>query len=265
MDQHQTDTDLRAIRQLSPLRKSTTADSIDALVSEQLAHYHIDATTEYGRALSSLVGKLYACGADLDRLWRLTAQTIDSLDRSDRIAYFNAKKFLAFQIAKLLDTLQNPLRRTYQSLDFSLSTQAAKGPYAMFDNVTAIFSATPVIARTATYVYACAEWVAEAFEGREFLEQIYSRLLNPTSLALANYIVELTTNFVLGPGIAVAAREPAVQAVIDAFWDDPDNHMATRVYSLCTELSLYGELFVRFFVNPFSGEVKIAQIDPSLM
>ena len=82
---------------------------------------------------------------------------------------------------------------------------------------------------------------------------------------LANYIVELTTNFVLGPGIAVAAREPAVQAVIDAFWDDPDNHMATRVYSLCTELSLYGELFVRFFVNPFSGEIKIAQIDPSLI
>ena len=87
--------------------------------------------------------------------------------------------------------MQNPLRRTYQSLGYSLSTQAAKGPYAMFDNVSAIFSATPVIARTATYVYACAEWVAEAFQGKEFLEQIYSRLLNPTSLSLANYIVDL--------------------------------------------------------------------------
>ena len=191
MDQQPLESDLRAIRNLSPLRKSTTADSIGALVSEQLAHYHIDPASDYGRTLASLVEKLYGCAADLDRLWRITAQTIDSLDRSDRVAYFNAKKFLAFQIAKLLDTLQNPLRRTYQSLDFSLSTQAAKGPYAMFDNVTAIFSATPVIARTATYVYACAEWVAEAFQGREFLEQIYSRLLNPTSLALANYIVDL--------------------------------------------------------------------------
>jgi hypothetical protein len=121
----------------------------------------------------------------------VTAETIDSLDRSDRVAYFNAKKFLAFQIAKLLDTLQNPIRRTYQSLGYTLSTQSAKGAYAMFDNGAAIFSATPVIARTATYVYACAEWVAEAFQGREFLEQIYSRLLNPTSLALANYIVDL--------------------------------------------------------------------------
>jgi hypothetical protein len=41
--------------------------------------------------------------------------------------------------------------------------------------------------------------------------------------------------------------------------------MATRVYSLCTELSLYGEQFIRFFVNPYDGHVKIAQIDPSMI
>src|SRR6185503_7638871 len=183
--------DLRILRSMSPKRKSTRLGDIDELVAEQLAHYHIDPKTEYGRLLGQIVGRLYACSTDLDRLWRLTIETIDTLDRSDRVAYFNAKKFLAFQIAKLLDTLQNPLRRTYQSLGYSLSTQSAKGPYAMFDNVSAIFSATPVIARTATYVFACAEWVAEAFQGKEFLEQIYSRLLNPTSLSLANYIVDL--------------------------------------------------------------------------
>jgi len=188
---HFDESDLRAMRALSPRRKSTNATSAEALVGEQIEHYHIDPASEWGRTLSRIVERLYECSADLNRLWHLTAQTIDSLDRSDRVAYFNAKKFLAFQIAKLLDTLQNPLRRTYQSLGLSLSTQAAKGPYAMFDNVSAIFSATPVIARTATYVYACAEWVAEAFEGKEFLEQIYSRLLNPTSLSLANYIVDL--------------------------------------------------------------------------
>jgi len=82
---------------------------------------------------------------------------------------------------------------------------------------------------------------------------------------LANAIIELTTNFVLGSGIAVVASEPRAQAAIDRFWSDQDNHMATRVYSLCTELSLYGELFGRFFVNPYSGAVKIAQIDPSLI
>lgn len=183
--------ELRVMRSLSPRRKSTDASDVQSLVAEQLRHYHIDPATEYGQLLSRIVGRLYACSTDLDRLWKLTIETIDSLDRSDRVAYFNAKKFLSFQIAKLLDTLQNPLRRTYQSLGYSLSTQSAKGPYAMFDNVSAIFSATPVIARTATYVYACAEWVAEAFQGKEFLEQIYSRLLNPTSLSLANYIVDL--------------------------------------------------------------------------
>ncbi len=82
---------------------------------------------------------------------------------------------------------------------------------------------------------------------------------------LANYIIEITTNFVLGTGISVAATTRRVQRLLDAFWNDSENHMATRMYSLCTELSLYGELFVRFFVNPFSGAVKIAQIDPSLI
>ncbi|HVC80063.1 MAG TPA: hypothetical protein VNL35_06105 [Chloroflexota bacterium] len=82
---------------------------------------------------------------------------------------------------------------------------------------------------------------------------------------LANYIIEITTNFVLGTGISVAAANRKTQRVLDAFWNEPENHMGTRVYSLCTELSLYGELFIRFFVNPFSGAVKIAQIDPSLI
>ena len=183
--------DLRSMRRLSPRRRTTAAATPDALVAEQLAHFRIDPAGDYGRVLARVVGRLYECGADLDRLWRVTAESIDSLDRSDRVAWFNAKKFLSFQIAKLLDTLQNPMRRTYQSLGYDLGTLTAKGPYALFDNVSAIFSATPVIARTATYVYACAEWVADAFEGKEFLEQIYSRLLNPTSLSLANYIVDL--------------------------------------------------------------------------
>src|SRR5205823_3478431 len=182
---------LRIMRSMSPKRISTHLTDADALVAEQLAHYHIDPKSEFGGLLAGIVKRLYECSTDLNQLWRLTIDTIDSLDRSDRVSYFNAKKFLAFQIAKLLDTLQNPLRRTYQSLGYDLGTLSAKGPYALFDNVSAIFSATPVIARTATYVYACAEWVADAFEGKEFLEQIYSRLLNPTSLSLANYIVDL--------------------------------------------------------------------------
>src|SRR5437660_7142909 len=182
---------LRHLRRLSPKRNSTTATDIPALVTEQLNHFGIDPSNEIGQALSRIATRLYETAGDLDALWRITMETIASLPRQDRIALFNAKKFLSFQLAKLLDTLQNPFRFTYQSLIESQSNQLAKGPYPLFDNVTAIFSATPVIARTATYLYACTEWIDDAFQGREPLLEVYSRLLNLTAVSLANHIVDL--------------------------------------------------------------------------
>jgi O-acetylhomoserine (thiol)-lyase len=178
-------------RRLSPRRNSTQAADIPALVAEQLSHFGIDAKSAFGEKLAKVAARLYEAHDDLDDLWKVTLDTVSTLDRSDRIAYFNAQKFLSFQLAKLLDDLQNPSRRSYQSLGYSEATITSKGPYAVFDNVAAIFSANPVIARTATYIYACAEWIQDAFEGKELLLEIYSRLLNPTSIALANQIVEL--------------------------------------------------------------------------
>ena len=121
----------------------------------------------------------------------MTLKSINELDQSDKIARFNAKKFLSFQLAKILDGLHSSFRKAYQSLEYSQLTQTAKGPYPVIDNINAIFSATPVITRTATYIYACAEWIEDAFRGRELMLEIYSRLLNPTSIALANYVVDL--------------------------------------------------------------------------
>jgi cystathionine beta-lyase/cystathionine gamma-synthase len=183
--------ELEVARRLSPLRKTSRAHSIDELVREQLEHFSIDPDTVLGRELGRVVEHVYHAGAGLDRIWSQTLDAIAGLDRRDRIAWFNAKRFLCFQLAKLLDTLQNPLRRSYQSLVVRRATHAAKGPYALFDNVTALFSSTPVIARTATYLYACTEWIDEAFQGKELLHEIYSRLMNPTSTSLANYIVDV--------------------------------------------------------------------------
>ncbi|GCE13317.1 hypothetical protein [Tengunoibacter tsumagoiensis] len=84
---------------------------------------------------------------------------------------------------------------------------------------------------------------------------------NPIAFA----IIEITTSFVLGKGVSITASEPVVQQILQDFWNDPDNHMDTRVYSLCTELSLYGEQFVRFYINRLNGKVKIRQIDPSII
>jgi hypothetical protein len=86
---------------------------------------------------------------------------------------------------------------------------------------------------------------------------------NANPLAFA--VIEITTSFVMGKGVTIAARDPQVQQVLLDFWHDPENHMETRVYSLCTELALYGEQFIRFFVNPYDGRVTIRQIDPSLI
>lgn len=182
---------LESMRKLSPRRNTTQAESPAELAEEQLIHFGIDPHSEYGRTLSGVAAHLYESQAGVDELWRVTMSTIRNLDRSDRIAYFNSKKFLSFQLAKVLDTLQQSFRKSYQSHAYSLATLTAKGPYPVFDNVTALFSATPVIARTATYIYACAEWIEDAFLGKEMIHEIYSRLLNPTSISLANYIVDL--------------------------------------------------------------------------
>lgn len=180
-----------AARLLSPLRKTTQATTLHELALEQLQHFNIDPHSDVGRPLLALAEKLYASHGDVMELWEATTRELAKLPREDRLALFNAKKFLSFQLAKLLDTLQNPARKTHQSLRYSNATTLAKGPYPVFDNVTALFSANPVITRTATYLYACSEWIDEAFQGKEPLHEIYSRLLNPTSISLANHIVDV--------------------------------------------------------------------------
>ena len=179
------------MKRLSPKRNSTTAQTLDELVAEQLAHFGIPSDSEYGQTLGRIVARMYGSQSDIEQLWKLTLEEMANLDQTDRIRRFNSQKFLSFQLAKLLDTLQHSFRKTYQALDYSPETQSAKGAYPVFDNVTALFSATPVITRTATYIYACAEWIDDAFRGNELMLEIYSRLLNPTSVCLANHVVDL--------------------------------------------------------------------------
>lgn len=182
---------LEHARVLSPRRKTSKATSIEGLAAEQLEHFSIDPQSEYGKVLNDIVVKLYETQSSMQDLWEVTLKTLEGLPRKDRIAYFNAKKFLCFQLAKILDTLQNPFRASYQHLGMTDGTLCASGNYPIFDNVTAIFAANPVIVRSATYIYACTEWIDDAFKGRELLHQVYTRLLNPTSISLANYIVDI--------------------------------------------------------------------------
>ena len=151
--------DLSLARELSPRRNTSGATALATLVEEQLRHFSIDPQTDYGRRLGALASHLYAANVAAHELWQISLRELASLEQRDRVARFNAKRFLCFQLAKILDTLQNPLRKTYQSLLDDPTQSAVKGPYPLFDNVTALFRATTVITRTATYIYACTERV----------------------------------------------------------------------------------------------------------
>lgn len=250
--------DITRARRLSPKRNSTQAADIPSLVAEQLVHFGIDSKSVFGEKLAKVATRLYEAHDELDDLWKITLATVQTLDRSDRIAYFNAQKFLSFQLAKLLDDLQNPTRRSYQSLGYSEATVTSKGPYAVFDNVAAIFAANPVIARTATYIYACAEWIQDAFEGKELLLEIYSRLLNPTSIALANQIVELEAGRQAREHFALNFNSG--MAAIDATL----SHVLGRDDILITSRNIYGgayQLIHDWYAKPANLEIGVEWFD----
>jgi hypothetical protein len=113
--------------QLSPRRHTTAAATLSALVQEQLEHFGIRADSPHGVALAKLTTALFSANGAAHEAWQLTNATLSGLDRRDRIAWFNAKRFACFQLAKILDTLQNPLRATYQSLMDDMGTAGVTG------------------------------------------------------------------------------------------------------------------------------------------
>lgn len=249
---------LGGMRKLSPRRNSSNASTLDELVDEQLVHFGIEPGDEYGQTLRRVVTRMYESQADIEQLWQTTIETMNKLDQTDKIRRFNSQKFLAFQLAKQLDTLQHPFRKSYQSLGYSGVTKSAKGPYPVFDNVTAVFSATPVITRTATYIYACAEWIADAFRGKELMLEIYSRLLNPTSVCLANHIVDLEA----GPyaGEYLAWNFNSGMAAIDSTLA----HVLGRDDIIITTRNIYGgayQLINDWYAKAGNLEVSVEMFD----
>lgn len=243
---------------LSPKRNTTEAQDINELAKEQLSHFGIDINSDYGKALFNAASHFYHAQLDVNSLWRITNETLEGLSKENKLAYFNAKKFLSFQIAKVLDTLQNPFRATYQSLSNQTGSQISKSHYPLFDNVTALFSATPVIVRTATYVYACTEWVDDAFQGKEFTHQIYSRLLNPTNISLANAIVDLEA----GPYSAdyLAWNFNSGMAAIDALLSNVLSHGDVLIVSRNVYGGVY-QLLHDFFARQNRMDVQLEWFD----
>jgi len=246
------------VNPLSPRRNTSQAATVTEAITEQIHHAGIDNDSKLGKALADTIADIYSCGDNIDELWTIAQSAMREFDRGDSIALFNAKKMLSFQLAKILDNLQQPFRKSYQNLDYSNQTISAKGPYPVFDNVTAIFSATPVITRTATYTFACAEWIADAFEGKDLLLEIYSRLLNPTSISLANHLVDMEA----GPYASeyMAWNFNSGMAAIDATLSNQLSHGDI----LITSQNLYGgahQLINDWFAKPSNFDIAVERFN----
>lgn len=87
----------------------------------------------------------------------------------------------------------------------------------------------------------------------------YLYLVNP----LARRIVEYTKNYVVGDGVMLRAVDPAVNAVIQRFWNDPVNRMDFMLPESVRELSIFGEQCWLAAVNPVNGQVRLGYLDPS--
>lgn len=83
----------------------------------------------------------------------------------------------------------------------------------------------------------------------------------------ASQAVMLHNAYTFARGVSVKAKDERVQALIDAFWQDPRNrHSLTRAsaqWGLNTERQLEGELFFAFFISKLTGRVTVRLFDPS--
>ena len=75
-------------------------------------------------------------------------------------------------------------------------------------------------------------------------------------------IVEILTDYTIGKGIRITAKDPRVQQVIEDFWNDDVNQMDDNIEQWSDELTTFGELCVPVAVNTVSGKVRVGYIDP---
>jgi hypothetical protein len=79
---------------------------------------------------------------------------------------------------------------------------------------------------------------------------------------VAKRAVDLTRQFAVGKGHAVTAQNEQVQAVLDEFRANPENHVSGYERTFIQDLQIDGEIFVRFFVDDEIGQVVIVPIPP---
>ncbi len=178
-------------RWLSPRRHSTNASDIGQLVDEQLVHFGIDQSSEFGQGLARIARRLYECHGDIERLWQITLESISSLDprrphrllQRQEIPLLSVRQAARHAAIAFAAELSEPRLR----IDHAICEGALRG----LRQCDGYFRGQPGD-HANRHLYLCLRrMIADAFQGKELLLEIYSRLLNPTSVALANYIVDI--------------------------------------------------------------------------
>jgi hypothetical protein len=80
---------------------------------------------------------------------------------------------------------------------------------------------------------------------------------------LANRLIELPVAYLLAEGVALRAKDPESQKVLDAFWGDPINQWDLKLPRKVRELALYGEQCWPAFVDSVTGHVRLGYLDPA--
>ncbi len=94
-------------------------------------------------------------------------------------------------------------------------------------------------------------------------KEMYERAIEAwMSDPLVGHIVNLTSWFVMGEGITFAASDERVHLTLDDFWSDKETKWDSLQRLISDELQVFGEIFLRLFVNPLSGRVKAVLLDP---
>jgi hypothetical protein len=78
----------------------------------------------------------------------------------------------------------------------------------------------------------------------------------------AKRIVRVIVDYMLGEGFKAIAEDPALQEVIDDFWQDPANNLDEALDNYAVELLVFGELCLPVAVNPVDGSVRLSYVDP---
>lgn len=75
-------------------------------------------------------------------------------------------------------------------------------------------------------------------------------------------IIRVIVDYIVGEGFKAVAEDPALQEVIDDFWQDPVNNIDEALDNYAVELLVFGELCLPVAVNPVDGSVRLGYVDP---